>query len=88
MRTARPWQHVARNTVHYGAQFGWLVAVTLIPLAQVIAIEFTMPIWIALLAAFFLGERINVWKALAVVLGLIGVAVIVRPATGELNPGR
>ena len=88
MRTARPWQHIARNTVHYAAQFGWLVALTLIPLAQVVAIEFTMPIWTALLAAFFLGERMNAWKSLAVAIGLVGVAVIVRPATGELNPGQ
>ena len=88
MRTARPWQHIARNTVHYAAQFGWLVAITLIPLAQVVAIEFTMPIWTALLAVFFLGERMNAWKSLAVALGLVGVAVIVRPATGEVNPGQ
>ena len=49
--------HVARNTVHYGAQFGWFLALTMIPLAQVVAIEFTMPIWTALLAVAFLGER-------------------------------
>ena len=88
MRTARPWQHIARNTVHYAAQFGWFVALTLIPLAQVVAIEFTMPIWTALLAAFFLGERLTAWKSLAVALGLVGVTIIVRPVTGELNPGQ
>lgn len=88
MRTARPWQHIARNTVHYGAQFGWLLALTLIPLAQVVAIEFTMPIWTALLAVFFLGERMNAWKSIAVVLGLVGVAIIVRPAAGDVNPGQ
>jgi drug/metabolite transporter (DMT)-like permease len=88
MKTARPLQHVARNLVHYGAQFAWFVALGLIPLAQVVSIEFTMPIWTALLAVSFLGERMNVWKILAVVLGLIGVAVIVRPAAGEVNPGQ
>jgi drug/metabolite transporter (DMT)-like permease len=88
MKTARPLQHVARNLVHYGAQFAWFVALGLIPLAQVVSIEFTMPIWTALLAVSFLGERMNVWKILAVVLGLVGVAVIVRPAAGEVNPGQ
>ena len=88
MKTARALQHVARNAVHYAAQFGWFVALTLIPLAQVVAIEFTMPIWTALLAVSLLGERMNAWKSLAVVLGLVGVAIIVRPDAGAVNPGQ
>ena len=88
MRTQRPLQHIGRNLVHYGAQLGWFFALTLIPLAQVVSIEFTMPIWTAILAATFLGERMTIWKNLAIALGLIGVMVIVRPATGEVNPGQ
>jgi len=88
MRTQRLPQHALRNAVHYAAQYGWFVALTLIPLAQVVSIEFTMPIWAAVLAVFFLGERMNGRKWLAVVLGLVGVAVIVRPSTGEVNLGQ
>ena len=88
MKTARLWHHAARNTVHYAAQFGWFVALTMISLAQVVALEFTMPIWTACLAVGFLGERLNVWKALAIVLGLIGVALIVRPSAAGLSPGQ
>ena len=80
--------HIARNTIHFGAQLGWFYALTLIPIGQVVAIEFTMPIWTAILAATFLGERITVWKVAAIVLGLVGVIAIVRPATGEVNPGQ
>ncbi|WFU13507.1 DMT family transporter [Bradyrhizobium sp. CB3481] len=88
MKTTRLPQHVARNIIHYGAQLGWFFALTLIPIGQVVAIEFTMPIWTALLAATFLGERMTVWKIAAIVLGLVGVVVIVRPATSEINPGQ
>jgi drug/metabolite transporter (DMT)-like permease len=88
MKTSRPLQHIGRNLVHYGAQFGWFFALTLIPLGQVVAIEFTMPIWTAILAASFLGERMTVWKITAIVLGIVGVIVIVRPATGAINPGQ
>jgi drug/metabolite transporter (DMT)-like permease len=88
MKTSRPLQHIARNLVHYAAQLGWFFALTLIPLAQVVSIEFTMPIWTAILAASFLGERMTVWKIAAIVLGVVGVVVIVRPATGEINPGQ
>ena len=88
VRTTRLMQHIGRNLVHYGAQLGWFFALTLIPIGQVVAIEFTMPIWTAILAATFLGERITSWKVLAIVLGVVGVIVIVRPATGEINPGQ
>jgi len=88
MKTARPLAHVGRNLVHYIAQLGWFFALTLIPLGQVVSIEFTMPIWTAILAAAFLGERLTSWKIMATLLGLVGVAVIVRPGTSEVNPGQ
>jgi drug/metabolite transporter (DMT)-like permease len=88
MKTSRPLQHIGRNLVHYAGQLGWFFALTLIPIGQVVAIEFTMPIWTAVLAASFLGERMTLSKISAIVLGIIGVVVIVRPATGEINPGQ
>ncbi len=88
MKTLRLGQHVARNAVHYGAQFSWFLALTLIPLAQVVAIEFTMPIWTAVLAVAFLGERMNAWKVGAIVLGFVGVAIIVRPTAGSIETGQ
>jgi drug/metabolite transporter (DMT)-like permease len=88
MHTRHPWRHLGRNIAHYGAQFSWLMALTMIPLAQVISIEFTMPIWTAILAVTFLGERMGLWKNIAVVLGLIGVAIIVRPFDGSINVGQ
>jgi len=87
VRTERLRQHALRNAIHYAGQYGWFVALTLIPLAQLVSIEFTMPIWSAALAVLFLGERMNGWKWLAVWLGLAGVAVIVRPRAGELDIG-
>jgi drug/metabolite transporter (DMT)-like permease len=88
MRTRRLGQQVARNVVHYGAQFGWFFALTLIPLAQVVAIEFTMPIWTALLAVSFLGERLGPARIGAVILGVVGVAVIVRPGLEHVDRGQ
>lgn len=88
LKTARPWQQITRNIAHYGAQFAWFKALTLIPLAQVISIEFTMPIWTAILAVAFLGERMGLWKNLAVALGIVGVVIIVRPGTSEIVPGQ
>lgn len=88
MKTARPLQHIGRNVVHYAAQYGWFLALTMIPLAQVVSIEFTMPVWTALLAVSFLGEKLNIWKILAIVLGLVGVIVIVQPGAAPVSPGQ
>jgi drug/metabolite transporter (DMT)-like permease len=88
MRTGYPVRHLGRNIVHYGAQYSWFVALGLIPLAQVISIEFTMPIWTAILAVVFLGERMNAWKIAAIVFGIVGVLIIVRPEAGRIDPGQ
>jgi drug/metabolite transporter (DMT)-like permease len=87
MATARPLQHLGRNVAHFGGQFAWLLALGMIPLAQLVAIEFTTPLWTALLAVLFLGERMNWRKASAVVLGILGVLVILRPGAGSIEPG-
>ncbi len=87
LRTRRLRDHAVRNGVHYAAQYAWFAALTMIPLAQVVAIEFTMPIWTVLLAALFLGERITLARLAAVGLGLLGVALIVRPGAA-LNTGQ
>ncbi|MEP9388177.1 DMT family transporter [Mesorhizobium sp. KR9-304] len=87
MRTKRPLQHIGRNVVHYAGQFAWLQALTMIPLAQLISIEFTTPIWGALLAVLFLGERMNARKIAAILLGIVGVLVIVRPGATAVDPG-
>jgi drug/metabolite transporter (DMT)-like permease len=47
-----------------------------------------MPIWTAVLAVLFLGERMNLWKVAAIILGLIGVWVIVRPDAGHVDTGQ
>ncbi|TIR35680.1 MAG: DMT family transporter, partial [Mesorhizobium sp.] len=87
MRSKRPLAHIARNVVHFVGQAAWLYALTLIPLAVLISIEFTTPIWTAILAVGFLGERLSRPRLAAIVLGLIGVLIIVRPGVGSVDPG-
>jgi len=75
-----------RNTVHYASQFSWALSLTMLPLATVFALEFTMPAWTALLAVWFLHERMTPSRLGVVVLGLIGVLVILRPGIASFNP--
>ena len=75
-----------RNTVHYASQYSWALSLTMLPLATVFALEFTMPAWTAVLAVWFLRERMTPSRLGVVILGLIGVLVILRPGVAGFNP--
>jgi drug/metabolite transporter (DMT)-like permease len=77
--------HVVRNVVHFAGTYGWTVAVTILPLAMVFALEFTAPLWTAILAVLFLGERITLGRVVAVISGFIGVMIILRPGLEGLR---
>ena len=87
MRTRHLGRHIGRNVAHYLGQAGWLFSLTLIPLAQVISIEFTTPIWTAVFAALFLGERLTKARGAAIALGIIGVVIIMRPSANSIELG-
>jgi drug/metabolite transporter (DMT)-like permease len=78
--------HVMRNGVHFVGQYTWATGVTLLPLATVFALEFTMPMWVTLLAVPLLGERMTPSRLGSVVLGFLGVMVIVRPGLASFQP--
>ena len=78
--------HLLRNTIHYASQFAWALSITMLPLAMVFALEFTMPAWTALLAVWLLHERMTPSRLGVVVFGLIGVLVILRPGIAGFQP--
>ena len=85
-RPRRMGLNLFRNIVHYASQFSWALSLTMLPLATVFALEFTMPAWTALLAVWFLHERMTPSRLGVVVLGLVGVLVILRPGIAGFNP--
>lgn len=86
LKTERPKLQLGRNLVHYAAQLGWIIGVIALPLAEVFAIEFTTPVWAALIAAIFLGEKLNRGRIAAVVLGFLGILIILRPGMTTISP--
>jgi drug/metabolite transporter (DMT)-like permease len=77
---------VFRNTVHLGSSYLWGMSLLLLPLATAFALEFTTPAWTMLLAAATLGERLTASRIGAVVLGLLGVLIILRPGLATFQP--
>ncbi len=78
--------HLARNVLHFASTDGWAFGLTLLPLATVFALEFTTPVWVALLAIPLLNERMTRGRLVSVVLGFAGVLVILRPGLETLQP--
>ena len=78
---------ILRNAAHFTGQNLWFYAVALIPLAQLFALEFTTPLWVIVLAPFVLGERLTRFKAIAAVLGFIGILIVARPSPDTINAG-
>jgi len=84
-RTENLKWHLARNVIHIVGQGGWFYGIAYITLAEVFAIEFTAPIWTALLAALFLGERLTSLRLIATGLGFAGILIILRPGVVEVS---
>ena len=79
--------HLVRNAFHYTGQNLWFFAVAQIALSQLVALEFTNPIWVALLAPLLLGERLTPTRILAALLGFVGVLIVAQPGVAPLERG-
>ena len=78
--------HILRNISHFGGQFGWFYGIAYIPLAVVFALEFTVPVWTAVLATILLREQITGARVTAIVFGVAGVILILRPGLAVISP--
>ena len=81
------WTHLIRNAAHFAGQNLWFYAVTVIPLAQVFALEFTSPLWVVLLSPLLLNERLTPVRLLAAGLGFAGILIVARPDPSGLSTG-
>jgi drug/metabolite transporter (DMT)-like permease len=86
VHTQRFGLHTIRNVAHFAGQFGWFYGIAYIPLASVFAIEFTLPIWTAILAAFLLRERMSATRLIAIACGTLGMVTILRPGSATMDP--
>ncbi len=77
--TARPWRHLRRSVAGTSSMFLNFFAVTRLPLADVTAFGFVMPIFAVVLAALMLHEKVGPHRAAAVVMGFGGVLLMIEP---------
>ncbi|WP_417600859.1 DMT family transporter [Pararhodobacter oceanensis] len=87
IRTRHWGLHLTRNIFHFFGQNMWFYGIAVIPLSQLVALEFTMPIWVLLLAPLFLGEVLTRRKLIVALIGFIGVLVVAQPGVQPLSSG-
>lgn len=80
--------HLVRNLSHFAGQNLWFYSITVIPLAQVFALEFTSPLWVIVLSPLILGERLTRIRMIAAGVGFVGILIVTRPSPETLEFGQ
>ena len=86
-RTERLGGHALRNALLYAGNVAWFFGVTMVSLAEVSALQFTMPLFTLILAAIFLKEVVGRHRWLATAVGFAGALIIIRPGVVEVGAG-
>jgi len=87
LRPVHPWWTGARTVSGALGAACAFYAFSVLPLTQVYPILFAMPLLVTLLAIPMLGERVGLHRAAAIVVGLAGVLVVLRPGSADLTLG-
>ena len=86
LRTQRLNMHLWRAAVGLVAMLTWFSAIAYLPLAEAVALNFTVPLFATAGAAIFLGEVVRARRWTATAVGFLGVVVILRPGFTEFTP--
>lgn len=87
VRTTRPKLHALRAVIGLSAMIGWFYAISIMPLAPAVALNFTVPLFAMIVAILLLGERPGLHRWGATIVGFAGVIVILRPGAIEIGLG-
>ena len=87
LRTTHLKKHILRAILGLPAMLLYFSALVLLPIEKLTAISFVVPLIVTILAVFFLGEKIYIYRTLALILGFSGMLVIIRPGFVEISIG-
>ena len=87
LKTTHLKQHFLRAILGLPAMLIYFSALVLLPIEKLTAISFVVPLIVTILAVFFLGEKIYIYRTLALILGFSGMLVIIRPGFVDISIG-
>src|SRR3984957_14352161 len=85
--TVRPRDHIARGLSQSISQTFSVIAFSMMPLAGAVAINFSAPLWSALVSAVWLKERAGPVRWLVLLVGFLGVPIVTNPGADSLQLG-
>ena len=86
LRTRRPRTHLVRVAIVMVSNVTFFLGLAAMPLADAVAVAFVSPIVITVLSVLFLRETVGPRRWMAVILGMIGVIIMLRPGAGVIQP--
>ena len=75
-----------RNTMSVVGMLFWFMALGGIPISDVVAVQFTHPLFVVIGAVLILRERVGLWRWSAVAIGAVGALIIIRPGYSPADP--
>ena len=87
LRTKRLGLYTMRCALGAATMLMWFTAISMVPLADAVALGFTSPLFVILGAALFLGEVVRGRRLGVTLCGFAGALIILRPGGGVLDPG-
>ena len=78
---------ILRWSLHAIAVVAWFYSMVRIPMTEVTALYYLVPVFVFIGASFYLRERINVGRIICLVVALIGTFLIIRPGLREVGLG-
>jgi len=85
LKTRRPVTHIARGLFALGSMATFIYALGHMTISKAISINFAAPLFVAMLAALLLGEKVGPRRWAAIAVGFVGVLIIVRPDDGSMD---
>ena len=79
--------HILRSALNLPAMLLGFAALAMLPLEKMTAIHFIVPIIVTILAVIFLKEKIYLYRSIALVMGLLGMLIILRPGIIDISIG-
>ena len=86
LKTSNPLMHLSRGTLLFFGMTAWTYGVTIVPITTATMVGFSMPLFVLVLAVFFLNENITWQRWVATIAGFCGIVITLQPHAEDFNP--